>query len=116
MVSNVVTEETNNKSIMDVVEVSGRTLVGVVDFSTPKHIIFYDLTTNENPEIRLVVIIWKLYFSHKRFSVFKSQFFPQVDMGSPVLLNKKHTKGTENMQLHSKPPKRHVVGRITATT
>jgi hypothetical protein len=106
-------EEVNNKNVMDVVVVEERELVGVVDFSTPKHIIFYDLTTNENPEVRLVVIIWKLYFSHKRFSIFKSQFFPQVDIGTPILLNKKHTKGIDSMSLHSKPPKRHVVGRLT---
>jgi len=67
---------TETNDLLDVIHVGNRTYKGIVDYATTKHYVFYDLTNNDDPNVSMIVIIWRSYFNHMRFSVFKSIHFP----------------------------------------
>lgn len=78
-----------NFQLLDEIQTTEKTLTGVVDLITTKYVSFYDLSMNEDPKTIQVVLLWPIYFSHIRFSVFKSLYFTSLKIPSPVLLNKK---------------------------
>jgi len=75
--------------LLDVIHVGNKTYKGIVDYATTKHYVFYDFTNNNDPNITMIVIIWRTYFNHIRFSVFKSIHFPDAEVGNSFLLRKK---------------------------
>lgn len=100
-------------NVMDVVvENNGRTHVGVVDYSTTKHIIFFDFTTSQSRDVIMAVIVWRMMHENIRFSVFVNDYCPALDIGVPVLINKKEIKsGFDNTPLSK--PKRKVLKKFT---
>lgn len=102
----------SSEFIMDTVSTQSRVYVGVVDFASAKHVMFYDFSQNNNPDIVSIAIIWKTYYSGMRFSVFASLYFSHIDIGNPIMLNRKTITGGVELP---KPvrPKRRVVKTLT---
>jgi hypothetical protein len=84
------------EDLLDVIQVGNKTYKGIIDYSTTKHHIFYDLTNNDNPKVSMMIIIWRTYFDHLRFSVFKSMYFAGMDIGTSFLLRKKEVEFQTN--------------------
>lgn len=78
-----------NFQLLDEIHTNNKTLRGVIDFVSTKYITFYDFSMNEDPYLIKVVLIWRSYFSHIRFSVFTEIYFKSLVIGQPVILNKK---------------------------
>lgn len=78
-----------NSALLDSIKTVHGELHGVVDSITTKHIIFIDLTMNTDPEVIKIVTMWRLYYTHMRFGVFKEMFFQSREFGRQVLINKK---------------------------
>lgn len=96
-----------NSSLLDSITTPHGTLHGVVDSVTTKHIIFIDLTMNSDPEIIKIVTMWRLYYTHMRFGVFKEMFFKDREFGRQVLINKKSVvSGIEDLNAPSRPKRR----------
>lgn len=77
-----------NTNLLDCIT-TNKTMYGVIDHVTTKYVAFYDLTMNENPYLVKVVLIWRSYFTHMRFSMFVDMYFRSLQLGHPILLNKK---------------------------
>ena len=76
-------------NILDkIVTISGEYYAGVIDYVTAKYVSFFDATNNNDPEITKILIIYKSYYSHLRFSIFKSMYFPQIEM-RPIVINRR---------------------------
>lgn len=102
---------TETNDLLDVIHVGSRTYKGIVDYATTKHYVFYDLTNNDDPNISMIVIIWRSYFNHMRFSVFKSIHFPHAEVGNSFLLRKKEV--TSEQKLPNMSRTKRSVTRIT---
>lgn len=89
--------------ILDELEVGDRTIKGIIDYTTTKHFIFYDLEKNTDPDVSMMVIIWRLYYDNIRFSIFRSTYFPNIDI-SPTMISK---KGVKNFRTSVPLPKTH---------
>lgn len=98
--------------ITDTITTDSKTYVGIIDYATTKHVMFYDFSQNNNPDIIMMLIVWKSYFSSLRFSVFKSLYFDHFDIGSPIMINKKTIKSNTGHIPVSKP-KRKILGSIS---
>lgn len=98
--------------VMDTIATNKKTYVGVIDFSTTKHIMFYDLTNNNDPDLITMVILWRSYYSDMRFSVFKATYCDNIDIGSPIMINKKTIKN-EYRDIKNVKPKMQVIESIT---
>jgi len=58
---------------------------GIIDYTNKKHIVFFDTSKNDSPDVVLLVISWRCTYQYKmRFSIFKDIFFPDIDI--PVIL------------------------------
>lgn len=79
----------HNFQLLDEVQTNNKVLNGVIDFVSTKYITFYDFTMNDDPYLIKVVLIWRSYFSHIRFSVFTEIYFKSLVIGHPIMLNKK---------------------------
>lgn len=75
--------------LLDEIQLKDRVLTGVVDYVTTKNIIFYDITMNDDPEVIKLLLMWRMFYTHMRFSVFKELFFAHVSMRKPNLVNRK---------------------------
>ncbi len=75
--------------LLDEIHLKDRTLTGVVDYVTTKNIIFYDISMNDNPEVIKMLLLWRMFYTHIRFSVFKELYFHKTIMSSPNLINRK---------------------------
>ncbi len=107
----------NNRELLDQISVGKKDYKGVIDYVTSKHYVFYDLTNNNDPNVPTMVMIWKSYFPHLRFSVFKSLHFPNVKVGSPYLLKKKDvTSEITNLPRTTKIKKKTTKVKRTPTT
>lgn len=79
----------HNYQLLDEIRVGDKTMTGIVDYVTTKYVIFYDFSMNADPLIIKVLLMWRMYFSHIRFSVFKELYFMSLNIGHPVMINKK---------------------------
>lgn len=77
-----------HQPIFDTIQTSQKEYKGVIDYSNKKHVFFYDMTNNTDPDAVLVVISWRLTYKKMRFSVFKDIFFPNTPIDA-ILLPKK---------------------------
>lgn len=78
-----------NFQLLDEIETTQKTMTGVIDYVSTKYITFYDFSMNDDPYIIKVILLWRSYFTHMRFSVFKELYFRSVNIGYPVMINKK---------------------------
>lgn len=97
--------------LLDIVETNIETKKGIVDFVSTKHIIFYDLSDNNDPKLTALIIIWRTYFSDTRFSIFVSLYGGDISIPSPILISKKGINDT-NHSLTPNKPKRKKVRRL----
>ena len=77
--------------IMDWVRMSnGKTLTGVVDFATDRFVHFFNFDlVDDDPNLVLAAIVWRAKYSHLRFSVFCSMYFPDLQIPQVNLINKR---------------------------
>lgn len=98
--------ESNN--LLDTIVTEEKTMHGIVDYTNKKHAIFYDLTNNDQPELVLLVISWRLTNNNTRFSVFKNIYFPHLNLDA-IVINKKTIKSSTvelSPSTHNKTKKR----------
>jgi len=82
--------QSDSSQLFDIIETKdNNSYLGVIDYETTKHFVMFDVQQNQNSGIRMIIIIWKLYFTHIRFSIFRDIYFPQYKFGNPILINKK---------------------------
>ncbi len=79
----------HNIQLLDEIVTTDQTLTGVIDFVSTKYITFFDMSMNDDPDVVKILMIWRFYYSHLRFSIFKELYFRGVDMAQPKLINKK---------------------------
>ena len=100
-------------NVMDVVVRSdGRSHVGVVDYTTTKHVIFFDFSVNKQSDVVRAVILWRTMYDNMRFSVFINTYCRALKIGHPILINKKEIVAGYHSTPTSKP-KRKVVRTFT---
>jgi hypothetical protein len=91
------------EELLDTIETANLTIVGIVDYVSTKHITIYDMTNNDDPDLSMAAIIYKLYFSDMRFSVYKSLYFAHHDIPPPVMINKNAIKRSTKNLVTEKP-------------
>lgn len=79
----------NDTQLLDEIQVKDKTLTGIVDYVTPMYVTFYDISMDTDPTIIKIILIWRLYYSHMRFSVFKELYFQRMEFPAPNLINRK---------------------------
>lgn len=78
--------EDNN--LLDQIELkTEKVKMGIVDFKNNKFVHFFDLSTTNDPNLIIIVIIWRLKYDTMRFSVFCSKFFPNISIPDVTLIN-----------------------------
>lgn len=95
-------------SVLDTVETTHKTYVGVVDFISAKHIIFYDLSQGRCPQTIALILVWKLYFPDVRFSVFLVQYGGKQYINQPILISRKGIVSCSKKLEVDKPKRRKV--------
>lgn len=94
------------ETLLDIIETDVKKFHGIVDYISTKHVTLYDLTDNEDPNVSLAVIIYKLYYSDIRFSIYKAMYFPHYKSEEPVLINRKWIKNSSMILKSTKPDKK----------
>lgn len=73
--------------------------VGVVDYINDRFIHFFDFSEIQDPDVVLMVVLWRTRFAHMRFSLFASIHFPKITLPRVTLINKRglndYTSNTE---------------------
>lgn len=95
-----------NFKLLDEIETGDKTLTGIIDFVNTKYVSFYNLSMNADPYIIKVVLLWRSYFSHIRFSVFKALYFENLKIDHPIMINKKTI--TNGIPSSTPRPKRRI--------
>lgn len=83
---------------------AGEEYSGVIDYVTAKYVSFFDTTDNNDPVITKILILYKSYYSHMRFSIFKAMYFPMQEMRPLVINRKTITESTKEIEtsIHNK--------------
>lgn len=76
-------------NLLDEIKIDNNLKEGIIDFVNTKYVSFYDLTNNTDPYVVKVVMLWRVFYQNMRFSIFKSIYFPTLNVPSPVMINKK---------------------------
>lgn len=96
--------------ILDRIKIESCEFIGVVDYISNKYVTFFDVTGNNDPNITRLLIIYKMYYSHMRFSIFKAMYFPQFEMDAPKMINRKSViESTHPLEVEQKPIKKKAV-------
>lgn len=76
------------KSLLDSIETKQKTRQGIIDYANKKQVIFYDLTHNNDPHLRLLVALWRSddETSYQRFSIYVRMEYPSVRLPEPMVL------------------------------
>lgn len=77
-----------SQPIFDTIKTSQKEYKGIIDYANKKHVLFYDMSNNVDPNVVLIVISWRLTYKQMRFSVFKDIFFPGTTLDA-ILIPKK---------------------------
>lgn len=80
----------NDDSAFDIIITKDEEHHGVIDYETTKHYVFFDIKNSDCPEVRLLILMWKLYYQRTRFSIFKEMYFGNIKLDSPILINKRN--------------------------
>lgn len=94
------------ENLLDIIETENKTYIGVIDYVSAKHVTIFDMSQNDDPELSLIVIIYKMYFSTMRFSVYKAKYFAHYVMNTPITVNKKNIKKSSHNLVTHKPNKK----------
>lgn len=78
-----------NIQLLDEIVTDEKTLTGVIDFVSTKYVTFFDFGMNDDPDLVKILMIWRFYYSHIRFSIFKELYFKGINLDQPILINKK---------------------------
>lgn len=98
-------EDNNVTSLLDTLILKdGSKLHGIVDYVTTKHVYFFDFTIESHPDYIFMALLWKLDFSHQRFSVFSIRF-PQRALPQVRLISKNDIIFTNKDLSPTKKPK-----------
>lgn len=75
-------------SLLDTIETKQKTRQGIIDFATKKQVIFYDLTHNNDPRLRLLVALWRSDddTEYTRFSIYAKMEYPSISLPEPMVL------------------------------
>ena len=92
--------------VLDVITTSEREYKGIIDYSTTKHYTFFDLSNNDNPNLSMMIIIWRMYYSHIRFSVYRTLYFGHYQIDEPILIPKKSVISYTSSKESFKPTKK----------
>lgn len=95
-------------NLLDIIETEEKVYNCVIDYISKRQIIFYDLTGYNDATIRLLLIKWKMNFPNLRFSIFKSIYYPNIALNTPVVLSLKSVKYC-NRCIKPTKPKRSVI-------
>ncbi len=101
----------SNEHVFDTIETSDRVYTCVVDYVSKRQVMIYDLTSYNDPIIRLMVINWKLHGYHMRFSVYRSKFYPDVEIPEMKILHRKTILNSTHSLVPKRPSKKKT--RIT---
>lgn len=94
------------ENLLDIIKTENKTYVGVIDYVSTKHVTIFDMTNNYDSELSMAVIIYKMYFSYMRFSVYKAKYFAHYDINEPLMVNKKNIKDSSHDLVTHKPNKK----------
>jgi hypothetical protein len=89
--------------LLDQIKTETNEFIGVVDYVTSKYVTLFDVSSNNDPEITKLLILYKMYYSHLRFSVFKALFFPHFPMEAPIMINRKTIQETSKVLSIERP-------------
>lgn len=73
-------------NLLDTIKTKQKERYGVVDYTTKKYVIFYDLTHFHEPSIRMLILLWRINSDNMRFSVYCKTFFPDIEIPEPVVI------------------------------
>lgn len=73
---------------------------GIVDFSNSNFIHFFDFSNDDQIDLIVLAIKWRLYYPDLRFSVFCSIYYPKVQIPQVILINKKHATVESGTKIH----------------
>ena len=93
-------------TVLDKVVVDSESLFGIIDYVTSKHITFYALRGDDSPESSMLMVTYRSYYSHLRFSIFKSLYFPHFELDSPILINRRSINDCSVVLNVSRPRRR----------
>ena len=79
----------NARKILDKIVTEDFTMTGVIDTPTKKHVIFYNMTNNDNSDLSMGIIVWRSFYSNIRFSVFIAKYLPNLPYPEPICIPKK---------------------------
>lgn len=86
----------SEKPILDAVIIQDNKkteLKGVIDFVSPTFIHFFDISSDDNGDLMMLIVKWRLSdHSHLRFSVFCAMFYPEFSLPKVLLINIKHAE------------------------
>ena len=73
--------------LLDVIELKdGRTLRGIVDYSSTKQLYFFDFTQELDIDFILLAILWKGNSNGMRFSVYSTINYPTLKLPRAILI------------------------------
>ncbi|WGH49628.1 hypothetical protein [Alishewanella phage vB_AspM_Slickus01] len=97
-----------SSAVLDIIETDGRVYNCIIDYISKRQMIVYDLTGCNDPLVRLMAIKWKVNFPNLRFSIFKSIYYPNIEMPQPVVLSLKSIKYSNRCLKQTKPKRTSV--------
>jgi len=63
-----------------------KTYIGIIDYTTKKHLYFFDFTNEPNVDYTLLTIMWKGNSAGMRFSVFCAIHYPTIELPNVVIV------------------------------
>lgn len=76
------------RSLLDTIETKQKTRQGIIDYANKKQVIFYDLTHNNDPQLRLLVTLWRSddETEYTRFSIYARMEYPAIRLPEPMVV------------------------------
>lgn len=65
---------------------------GIIDYRHKKFTHFFDVGKEDDPNITLLVLIWRVGYSDMRFSVFCNMYYPSFDLPPVKLIHHSNIK------------------------
>lgn len=78
---------------------NGKKMTGVVDFATDRFVHFFNFdVVEDDANIIMAAIVWRAKYSHMRFSVFCSTYFPSINIPRVNLINRRGITGMSSVR------------------
>lgn len=78
-----------SSSVLDRIETDMGVVFGVVDFVSSRHVTVFPISSDSSPNESTMAIIYKTFYPHMRFAVFAAMYFPQIEIGPPIMINRR---------------------------